>query len=138
MNIREVVMAVVEVGVAEVGMMTIEPWHCVTALVSRVTAAPRAYSPPLTETPVVTLIAVVASMLPLKIVLVPRVAELPTCQKTLQALAPLMSMTEEADAVVMVLPIWNTHCALGSPTKQKGQKVASSRKERNEDLFHQE
>jgi len=45
-------------------------------------------------------------MLPLKSVVVPRVAELPTCQKTLQGCAPLISTTRALDAVVRVLPIW--------------------------------
>lgn len=47
-----------------------------------------------------------ARILPIKFVAVPRVAELPTCQKTLQAFAPLIKTTEEAVAVVMVEPIW--------------------------------
>ena len=36
----------------------------------------------------------------------PRVAELPICQNTLQGLAPFTSMTLLADAVMRVLPAW--------------------------------
>ena len=92
-----------------------DPLHWVMMLSSNVTAPVRAYNPPLTEQPVVTVIEASAIIFPAKVVPVPRVAELPTCQKTLQALAPLMSNTDEADAVVRVLPIWNTHSALESP-----------------------
>ena len=35
-------------------------------------------------------------------------AELPTCQNTLQALAPLMRLTEAPGPVIRVLPAWNT------------------------------
>lgn len=54
-----------------------------------------------------------ARIFPTKFVAVPSVAELPTCQNTLQALAPLIKTTEEAVAVVMVESIWNTKTALG-------------------------
>lgn len=96
-------------------VITVDPWHCVIKLSSSVTAAVRAYNPPKTEQPVVTVIEASAIMFPAKMVPVPRVAELPICQNTLQALAPLMRSTEEADAVVIVLPIWNTHSALELP-----------------------
>jgi hypothetical protein len=46
-----------------------------------------------------------AMMLPLNTVVVPRVAELPTCQKMLQSSAPLRTRTDELLAVVSVLPI---------------------------------
>ena len=45
----------------------------------------------------------------------PSVAELPTCQKTLQAWAPLIRLTELAEAVVSVEPAWKTKTAFGSP-----------------------
>jgi hypothetical protein len=44
-------------------------------------------------------------MVPWKAVFVPSVAELPTCQKTLPAEAPLVNVTLELLAVVSVLPI---------------------------------
>ena len=54
-------------------------------------------------------------MVPTNVELVPRVAELPTCQYTLHGEAPLMSDTVLPDAVVRVEPIWNTQTALGFP-----------------------
>jgi hypothetical protein len=60
-------------------------------------------------------IEVNARMVPLKIVLPPSVAELPTCQKTLQDWAPLMSVTLLPVAVVSVEPIWKMKTAPGSP-----------------------
>ena len=66
-------------------------------------------------TPVVKVMLVSAMMLPVKAVLVPSVAELPTCQKTFDADPPLISRTEELEAVVSVLPILNTKTALGLP-----------------------
>ena len=71
--------------------------------VSIVTAPVRASVLPTMFTPVVTVIDAIARMFPLKDENVPRVAELPTCQKTLQASAPLMRLTMLADAVVSVL-----------------------------------
>jgi hypothetical protein len=52
---------------------------------SNVTAAVLASSLPVTVAPVVTVIAVEASIFPWNAVVVPRVAELPTTKKTLQA-----------------------------------------------------
>jgi 6,7-dimethyl-8-ribityllumazine synthase len=43
-----------------------------------------------------------AKMLPINVVPVPRVAELPTFQKTLQATPPLMTATVEIAAVIRV------------------------------------
>jgi hypothetical protein len=45
-------------------------------------------------------------MFPENEALVPRVAELPICQKMLAGLAPLMSATLLPVAVVSALPIW--------------------------------
>jgi len=47
-----------------------------------------------------------ARMFPENVEEVPRVAELPTCQKTLAALAPLMRTTLLLVAVVSPLAIW--------------------------------
>ncbi len=76
-----------------------------TVLVSMVTAPVRAKTRPLTLTPVVSVSLARASRLPWNIVPVPSVAELPTCQNTLHAEAPLIRTTDEALAVVSVLPI---------------------------------
>ena len=85
-------------------------------LVSNVTAPFRASVRPFTMVaPVSSPIEVKARMLPLKAVSVPRVAELPTCQNTLQD-SPLMKLTELSDAVVSVLPIWKMKTAAGSPS----------------------
>ena len=56
-----------------------------------------------------------AMMSPEKLLVVPSVAELPTCQYTLQACAPLIRFTLLADAVVSVEPAWKTKTVLGSP-----------------------
>jgi hypothetical protein len=63
----------------------------------------------------VTVIDVSARIVPRKVEPVPRVAELPTCQKTLQAWAPLMRLTLLADAVISVEPAWKTNIAFGFP-----------------------
>jgi hypothetical protein len=91
--------------------------HCdrVMVLVSNVTAAFRASTRPSTVAPVVTVIDVKARIDPLKLEAVPRVAELPTCQKTLQAWAPLTRFTLLADAVVSVEPAWKMNTAFASP-----------------------
>ena len=60
---------------------------------SNVTAPFRASALPCRFTPVVMVMDVSARMFPLNTEFVPRVAELPTCQKTLQALAPLARTT---------------------------------------------
>ena len=56
-----------------------------------------------------------ARMFPAKVVLVPRVAELPTSQNTPLFAPPLITITVELLAVVRVLPIWKTKSAFGLP-----------------------
>ncbi|MDH6285964.1 hypothetical protein M2275_000863 [Rhodococcus opacus] len=73
-------------------------------LLSRVTAPLRASTRPFTVVPVCTEIEVNAMMVPTNVVLVPRVAELPTCQNTLHGEAPLMRATVLPDAVINVDP----------------------------------
>jgi hypothetical protein len=87
----------------------------VMVLVSRVTSPLRASSRPSMVTPVVAAIDVRARMVPTKVELVPSVAELPTCQNTLQALAPLIKATTLDEAVINVLADWKMNTALGSP-----------------------
>jgi hypothetical protein len=84
-------------------------------LSSRVTAPLRASARPEMVAPVVAEIDVRARMLPAKVELVPSVAELPTCQKTLHAWAPPVRLTSLADAVMRVEATWKTKTALGSP-----------------------
>ena len=73
---------------------------------SKVTAPVRANALPFRTAPVVRVMDAWASMVPLKVEPVPRVAELPTCQKTLLAVAPPAKMTWLPDAVVSVDAIW--------------------------------
>lgn len=93
------------VGVAVGAGAAVRHLSRVIVFVSRVTAPFRASARPSTMVaPVCRAIDVNARMLPLKVVVVPRVAELPTCQYTLQAWAPLIRLTVLAGAVVSVLP----------------------------------
>jgi hypothetical protein len=87
----------------------------VTALVSSVTAPFRARARPVTRAPVVTVMLVNARMFPANDVAVPSVAELPTCQNTLPADPALIRTTDEALAVVSVLPILKMKTALALP-----------------------
>ena len=86
----------------------------VILLLSRVTAPFRANTRPATVALVCTVAEVNARMLPTKVVSVPRVAELPTCQKTLHGDAPPISLTVLLDAVIKVDPAWKMNTALGS------------------------
>jgi hypothetical protein len=76
-----------------------------TKFASIVTAPLSASARPETVAPVPSVMLAVAIMLPENEVAVPRVTELPTIQKTLQALPPLMTATEAPEAVVSVLLI---------------------------------
>lgn len=62
-------------------------------LESNVTAPVRAKALPFSVAPVLMVMDTWARMVPLKIEVVPRVAELPTCQRTLAGFAPLMRTT---------------------------------------------
>src|SRR5690349_6263053 len=87
----------------------------VTTLDSSETAPVCVNNLPSTTAPVFTEIDIAARMLPLKIEVVPRVAELPTCQKILAALAPPARTTCVPAIVVSVDPIWKIQVAFGSP-----------------------
>jgi hypothetical protein len=69
---------------------------------SRVTDPFRASARPATVVSVVTVIEVNAMIVPVNVEAVPSTAELPTCQKTLQACASLMTLTLLAEAVINV------------------------------------
>ncbi len=88
-------------------------------LVSRVTDPLRASTRPLTVLPVCTDAEVKARMLPTKVVLVPRVAELPTWKNTLQGDTPLTRLTVLSDAVIRVDPAWKMNTELASPFPSK-------------------
>jgi len=58
-----------------------------------------------------------ARMLPTNEVVVPIVAELPTCQSTLHACTPTDNTTRLPGAVMSVLTAWKMKTELASPTK---------------------
>jgi hypothetical protein len=90
-----------------------------TVLESSVTAALRASSRPVTEAPVLAVTEVRARTVPTNAEVVPSVAELPTCQNTLHAVAPLSSRTRLPDAVITVLAAWKMNTAVGSPSASR-------------------
>jgi len=87
----------------------------VMVLVSSVTAPFRANNCPCTVAPVFAEMDVSAKMCPAKCELVPRVAELPTFQKTRQNRALLIRLTLLLDAVMSVESVLNTKTPSGSP-----------------------
>ena len=101
-----VVVAGTVVVVLVVVVVAVDAKHVgvVTTLESKLTCPLRASSRPDTVAPVWAVIEVRAITVPSKDVLVARVAELPTCQKTLQACAPLIKLTELEGAVISVEP----------------------------------
>jgi hypothetical protein len=77
-----------------------------TEFVSNVTAPVRAKALPFNTAPVVSVMDARAIMVPLMLVCVPSVAELPTCQNTLEAWAPPINLIMLfSAAVISVLPI---------------------------------
>src|SRR3954463_1656351 len=56
-----------------------------------------------------------ATMLPRNLVVWPRVADVPTCQKTFFACAPPLRMTCELVLVVSAVPTWKTQRPLAGP-----------------------
>ena len=66
-------------------------------------------------TPVVTVMLVSAMIVPMKLDPVPSVAELPICQYTLHAFAPLIRATLLPEAVVNDEPAWKMKTAFGLP-----------------------
>ena len=87
----------------------------VITLESRVTAPVRARSRPSTVAVEFAVIDASAMIVPAKVDPDPRVAELPTFQKTLQWLAPPINETALADAVIKVLAAWKMNTELASP-----------------------
>lgn len=84
-------------------------------LASSVTAPLRASTRPWRVAPVLSVAEVKARMVPTKLLEVPKVAELPTCQNTLQACAPFSSTTVLPDAVISVDPAWKMKTASALP-----------------------
>src|SRR5438309_10185664 len=87
----------------------------VMVLLANETAPFCANARPSNVAPASNVIDVYASTLPLMIESPPKVAELPTCQKTWQAVAPPLRITLRATVVMNVDGIWKMKTALGSP-----------------------
>jgi hypothetical protein len=107
----------VGVGVVVIGGVVGVVTHAgvVTTLVSSETWPLRARARPSTRALVSIVIDVRARMVPLKLEAVPSVAELPTCQNTLHACAPLVRMTLLEDAVIRVDATWKINTEAGLP-----------------------
>lgn len=76
---------------------------------SRLTAPLRARARPEMLAPLFAVTLFNARMLPTKLLVVPNVADVPTCQATLHAVAPLVSSTDEPFAVTRLLPVLKTN-----------------------------
>jgi hypothetical protein len=110
-----VVVVLVSVGSVVVELGGVSQSGVVKVLSSRLTCPLRASARPMTSVPVVTEMEVSAMIVPTKSELVPSVAELPTCQKTWQAWAPLTMSTSLAEAVIRVEAIWKMKTEFGLP-----------------------
>ena len=109
-SVAETRVIAVSVGLVTVGKPLL------TVLDSIVTAPFSARARPYwIVTPVFRVMLAKARMFPANAVLVPKVAELPTCQYTSPSSALFVKTTAELLAVVSVLPIWKTKTALGLP-----------------------
>jgi len=118
-----VVVGVVVVGVVVVvvvvGVVVVDTTHVdglVIVSLVRVTAAVFAITRPVTVTFDVTVTEVDAMTVPENALPLPKVAELPTCQKTLHAWAPLVRTTLLSDALFSVDTAWKMNTELGSPS----------------------
>jgi hypothetical protein len=108
---------VVAGDVVVVVVVVVEHADSAMVLSSRLTWPFLANTRPFTLAPVCTVAEVNAKMLPTNVVSVPSVAELPTCQKTLHAWAPPMSLTVLFDEVIRVDPAWKMNTALAFPSR---------------------
>ena len=98
----------------------------VSTLLSSVTLPLRARARPSILAPVLREIEVSAMIVPTNRVLEPRVADVPTCQKTWQLCASFSSTTRLLDAVVRPAPIWKMNTASGSPFASRVREPVSS------------
>ena len=114
-EVVEVVDVVDVVDVVEVVGVTAAHVGPEITLPSRVTPPFRAKARPFRVAPVFIEMEVRARMLPTKDAVVPRLAELPTCQKTLQGCTPPVKMTWLAGATVKVETLWKMKTELASP-----------------------
>jgi hypothetical protein len=110
-------MVVVVLVAPEVVVVVVGGRHVgtVTLLDCIVTAPVRASKRPCTLAPVFAVIDAWAMMVPTNVELLPRVAELPTCQKTLQAWTWPASTTALADAVISVDSAWKMKTSSAPP-----------------------
>jgi hypothetical protein len=91
-----------------------------TGLLSKVTAPVRASALPFSVAPVVSVTDAFAIMFPANVVLVPSVAELPTCQNTFLDRAPPDMVTWLLPAaVVRVDTIWKIQTPLAPPLRAR-------------------
>jgi hypothetical protein len=104
------------VDVVVVGATALQVGELIT-LPSRVTPPLRTSARPWSDAPVAIEMDVNARMLPTKEAVVPSVAELPTCQNTLQACTPPERTTWLAGATISVLTLWKMKTELASPTR---------------------
>src|ERR1022692_1065594 len=81
----------------------------------RTTAAVRANTRPLTVAPEIRVMDWAARIVPGKVDMAPRVAELPTCQNTFDAWALPVRLTWRWEAVVSVVAIWKMKTASAFP-----------------------
>lgn len=105
----------VGVGVGVAVGVDVEQSGLVITLLSSVTAPARASTRPWTVAPVFSVAEVCARIVPMKLVVLSRVADDPTCQYTLHALPPLMNLTLLLGAVTNVVPALKMNTAAGSP-----------------------
>jgi len=106
---------IVDPGRPDVGLSVIDVDVVMMWFVSNVTAPVSAINLPSIDAPVVAVIDARAIIVPLKTEYVPRVAELPTCQKTFEDDAPLVRtilLAPGPAAVVSVLPILKMYTPL--------------------------
>ena len=91
--------------------------EAVMVFVSRVTAPARARRRPSTVAAVFAVIDCRAMTVPWNCASVPSVAELPTCQKTLQEFAPPVMTIDVAEPMIRVDAAWNTHTERALPSR---------------------
>ena len=84
-----------------------------------VTVAPSANNPPFDTAAVSSVTEAAASMFPSKSLPAPRAAEVPTCQKTLQASPPPVITILEPAAVTRDVPIWKYQASVEDPVPAK-------------------
>lgn len=102
-----------------------------TELAAIVTAPIRASARPFSVAPVFSVMDWSARIEPMKLDVVPIVAELPTCQKMFEALAPPLRITLRPEVVVSVEAIWKMKTAFALP---RASSVRSPEEIANEDV----